>query len=114
LGITNAKKNERMNEPNYIFHRVQRAHANHAEWTPMLALVMLYVDSTSPSTISTVCMAVGTFGCLMHKVGMLMNIVKPNTTKVIGMTLFYIAFFILSVQMIGIAMGRRTLDKQIY
>jgi len=113
-GMAYAKKNEKAADPNYIFHRVQKAHSNLAEWGPMLAVVMLYVDSTSPTVISTLCILVATFGCLVHKIGMMMNVVKPNMTKIVGITLLYVAFSVLSLQVIVIAMGRTRLEKQIY
>jgi len=77
-------------------------------------VVMLYVDSAPSSVMANLCMLVATSGCLLHKVGLLLSVVKPNMPKIIGMTLFYLGFSLLSAQMIVIAMGRRTLEKQIY
>lgn len=61
-------------DPTSELHKRVRAHANAAEYAPMMAILILLVGARNPSTWMVVVMVLATVSRYLHAAGMLMSV----------------------------------------
>ena len=87
-------------DPTDRLYKMVRAHANAAEFNPMLALLILYIDSSSPAPWVLWLFIIATVSRLLHAAGMILSptLAKAQPLRFAGAVGTYVCGIILAVQ----------------
>lgn len=89
-------------DPTDPLYKMVRAHGNTTEFAPMLALLMLFLGSTSPATWVLWTMAIVTLARYLIVVGILASptLSQPHPLRFVGALLTYLGGVVLSLALL--------------
>jgi len=99
-------------DPTDVLHKRVRAHANAAEYAPMMAVLILLVGARSPATWTVAVMVLATLSRYLHAAGMLMSVslARPHPLRLAGAAGTYLMGCALAAAALASADWGRVLD----